>query len=78
MMYSSAIFKKSDEKLREAQINKLNALIFAGKINRSDHILEIGTGWGGFAIHAAKIIGCKVTTITISNEQFVYKAKNFR
>ena len=72
MMYSSAIFKKSDEKLHEAQINKLNALIFAGKINRSDHILEIGTGWGGFAIHAAKKIGCKVTTITISNEQFVY------
>ena len=72
MMYSSAIFKKSDEKLHEAQINKLNALIFAGKINQSDHILEIGTGWGGFAIHAAKIVGCKVTTITISNEQFVY------
>ena len=72
MMYSSAIFKTDDEKLHQAQINKLNTLISLGELNSSDHILEIGSGWGGFAIQAAKTIGCKITTITISKEQFIF------
>ena len=72
MMYSSAIFKTDDEKLHHAQINKLNTLISLGELNSSDHILEIGSGWGGFAIQAAKTIGCKITTITISKEQFLF------
>ena len=72
MMYSSAIFKTDDEKLHHAQINKLNTLISLGELNSSDHILEIGSGWGGFAIQAAKTIGCKITTITISKEQFIF------
>jgi len=72
MMYSSAIFKNNDEKLYQAQINKLNTLISLGELNSSDHILEIGSGWGGFAIQAAKTIGCKITTITISKEQFIF------
>ena len=72
MMYSSAIFENDEEELYKAQINKLNTLIDLGELNSTDHVLEIGSGWGGFAIQAAKTIGCKITTITISKEQFIF------
>ena len=70
MMYSSAIFDSDDMTLEEASVNKLDRICRKLKLNPNDHLLEIGTGWGGMAIHAAKNYGCKVTTTTISREQF--------
>tara|TARA_B100000029_G_scaffold234293_1_gene231537 strand:- start:5912 stop:7111 length:1200 start_codon:yes stop_codon:yes gene_type:complete len=70
MTYSSAVFSSDDQSLFDAQQNKYLKMCEAAKIKKNDHVLEIGTGWGGFAIFAAKTFGCKVTTITISNEQF--------
>lgn len=69
MTYSSAIFKSADEPLENAQLNKLRAIIDKAKIVPEDHVLEIGSGWGSFAITAAKERGCQVTTITLSEEQ---------
>lgn len=70
MMYSSAIFPKSDTSLYDAQIYRLNSICQKLDLQPSDHLLEIGTGWGGLSIHAAKYYGCRVTTITISQEQY--------
>jgi len=72
MMYSSALYKAKDESLTDAQVNKLDALIEKAQITQDDHVLEIGTGWGGFSIHAAQKTGCKITTVTISNEQYEF------
>jgi cyclopropane-fatty-acyl-phospholipid synthase len=70
MMYSSAIFERSDMSLDEAQLARLSHICRKLQLNQNDHVLEIGTGWGGFAIYAAKNFGCRVTTTTISREQF--------
>ena len=70
MMYSSAIFPSQDASLLEAQTHKLDTICQQLELSPSDHLLEIGTGWGGLAIHAAKHYGCNVTTTTISEEQF--------
>jgi cyclopropane-fatty-acyl-phospholipid synthase len=70
MMYSCAIFEDPDASLHEAQIAKLERICRKLDIRAEDHVLEIGTGWGGFAIHAASRYGCHVTTTTISAEQF--------
>jgi len=81
MMYSSAVFSRDtagpspDESLADAQRNKIHRLIELADIRREHHVLEIGCGWGGFAIEAVRKTGCRVTAITISNEQFSY-AKN--
>ncbi len=72
MMYSSAIFKTPDESLPDAQRRKIHRLIELAAIKPEHHILEIGCGWGGFAIETAKQIGCRVTGITISEEQFKF------
>jgi cyclopropane-fatty-acyl-phospholipid synthase len=72
MTYSSAVFAKPDEDLEEAQREKYDRLCRKLKLNSSDHVLEIGSGWGGFVVHAAKNYGCRITTVTISSEQFVY------
>ena len=72
MMYSSAVFQSQDEPLAQAQINKINRLIELAEIQPEHHVLEIGCGWGGFAIEAAKQTGCRVTGITISAEQFKF------
>lgn len=77
MTYSSAIFRDEDIALEEAQIEKYDRLCRQLKLKSTDHILEIGSGWGGFAVHAVKKYGCKVTTITISNEQFKYAKERF-
>lgn len=70
MMYSAAIHTNNpDETLYEAQMNKLDAIISQAGINASDHVLEIGCGWGAFAIRAAQRTGCRVTCLTISKEQ---------
>lgn len=70
MAYSSAYFHNPRETLYEAQINKFDILCQKLKLRSRDHLLEIGGGWGGLAIHAARNYGCRVTTITISREQF--------
>jgi cyclopropane-fatty-acyl-phospholipid synthase len=69
MMYSCAIFPRSDATLYEAQVAKLDAICRKLALSPGDHLLEIGTGWGGLAIHAATNYGCRVTTTTISRAQ---------
>jgi len=72
MMYSSAIFENKASSLYEASVYKLAHICERLDLQVSDHLLEIGTGWGGMAIYAAKHYGCKVTTTTISKEQYQY------
>lgn len=71
MMYSSAKWAKAEQSLAEAQFEKNDALCRSLKLCPSDRVLEIGSGWGGWAIHAASRYGCHVTTITLSEKQFV-------
>ncbi|WP_196139940.1 cyclopropane-fatty-acyl-phospholipid synthase family protein [Aliikangiella sp. G2MR2-5] len=78
MMYSSGIFCSLDESMEQASINKLERICKRLRLNENDHVLEIGTGWGSFAIYAAKNYGCRVTTTTISNEQFLYARERIR
>jgi len=75
MTYSSAYFSDSSKTLEEAQEHKFDQLCQKLKLNSSDHLLEIGTGWGGFAIYAAEHYGCKITTTTISREQYTLAKK---
>jgi len=72
MMYSSGIFYKQSDTMEQASINKLERICARLKLKPSDHVVEIGTGWGSFAIYAAKNYGCHVTTTTISEEQYDY------
>jgi cyclopropane-fatty-acyl-phospholipid synthase len=69
LMYSSAIFVDENESLETAATRKLDRICQKLDLKPSDHVVEIGTGWGGFALHAAKHYGCRVTTTTISKEQ---------
>ncbi len=77
MTYSSGIFKDVDDSLETAQVEKYDRLCRNLKLKPTDHVLEIGSGWGGFAVHAAKKYGCRITTITISEEQFKYAKERF-
>lgn len=70
MQYSSAIFPEANSSLKEAQEHKMALICNYLELNENDHLLEIGTGWGGLACYAAKHYGCKVTTTTISAAQF--------
>jgi cyclopropane-fatty-acyl-phospholipid synthase len=70
MMYSSGIFPSETATLEEASIRKLDTICQKLQLNENDHVVEIGTGWGGFAIHAASRYGCHVTTTTISQQQY--------
>jgi len=70
MMYSAAIFPSVDADLDEAALHKLDVICRKLELKPSDHLLEIGTGWGGLAIYAARHYGCRVTTTTISREQY--------
>ncbi|MGX5203321.1 class I SAM-dependent methyltransferase [Aliikangiella sp. IMCC44632] len=72
MMYSAGIFKHHTETMQQASENKLQRICEKLRLTESDHVIEIGTGWAGFAIYAAKNFGCKVTTTTISEEQYQY------
>ena len=78
MMYSCAIFEDPDASLHEAQIAKLDRICRKLDLAPSDHVLEIGTGWGGFAIHAASRYGCRVTTTTISRQQHQLAVERIR
>lgn len=69
LAYSSAIFAKPDESLKDAQLNKFKLMYQRLDLRPEHHLLEIGSGWGGFAIHAAQHSGCRVTSITLSKEQ---------
>ena len=69
MMYSSAIFERVDMSLDAASAAKLDRICRKLSLSPDDHVLEIGTGWGGFAIYAAENYGCRVTTTTISRQQ---------
>jgi cyclopropane-fatty-acyl-phospholipid synthase len=72
MMYSAAIFPRANATLEEASIHKLATICSALELQPGDHLLEIGTGWGGMAEYAARHHGCRVTTTTISREQYQY------
>ncbi|WMV48039.1 hypothetical protein MTR67_041424, partial [Solanum verrucosum] len=72
MTYSCAIFKSEDEDLKVAQQRKISLLIEKAKISKEHHILEIGFGWGCFAVEVVKNTGCKYTGITLSEQQLKY------
>ena len=69
LMYSSAMFASPDDDLDTASYRKLDAVCRKLALAPGDRVIEIGTGWGGFALHAARHYGCHVTTTTISREQ---------
>jgi cyclopropane-fatty-acyl-phospholipid synthase len=69
MTYSSAVFESPDQSLAEAQRNKYRLMAEGAGLRAGMHVLEIGSGWGGFAIYAAGEIGCRVTSVTISKAQ---------
>lgn len=75
MVYSSAYFAQEEESLEAAQTRKLDMICRKLRLQPGDRVLEIGCGWGGFAIYAAKQFGAHVTGITISEEQFKFAAK---
>ncbi|ALO45054.1 SAM-dependent methyltransferase [Pseudohongiella spirulinae] len=75
MMYSAAIFEHEKQSLHEASLNKLTHICERLQLKPDDHLLEIGTGWGSMAIHAARHYGCRVTSATISQEQYEYACK---
>ncbi|SFC31185.1 cyclopropane-fatty-acyl-phospholipid synthase [Marinospirillum celere] len=74
-MYSSAIYPYMEASLEEASAYKLERICQKLELKPEDHLLEIGTGWGGMAIYAAKHYGCRVTTTTISREQLEHARK---
>ncbi|MBD8873697.1 cyclopropane-fatty-acyl-phospholipid synthase family protein [Rhodanobacter sp. DHB23] len=71
LMYSSALWEGADDTLEAASVRKLDAICRRLALQPGDRVIEIGTGWGGFALHAARHYGCHVTTTTISREQHV-------
>ncbi len=78
MMYSSAIYPRPDSTLDEAAVHKLDVICRKLDLQPGDRVIEIGTGWGGFAIHAARHYGCHVTTTTISAEQLALARQRVR
>ena len=78
MTYSGGVFPTPTSSLEEASTEKYDRICRKLKLTPADHVLEIGTGWGGFAEHAARRYGCRVTTTTISDEQYQYAHDRFR
>ncbi|MBV6288196.1 SAM-dependent methyltransferase [Pseudomonas aegrilactucae] len=72
MMYSAAMFRTPEDSLEQAQQYKLQRICQKLDLSATDHLLEIGTGWGGLAMYAARHYGCRVTTTTVSAEQYAY------
>ncbi len=77
MAYSCAQFQSLDDSLEQAQLNKYESICRKLDLQASDHLLEIGTGWGGFAAYAMKNYGCRITTTTISRRQHDYAKEVF-
>jgi len=78
MMYSCAYYRAPEDTLETAQFQKLDLICKKLRLGSGDHVLEIGTGWGGFAEHAVKHYGCRVTTTTISREQHEFARQRFK
>jgi cyclopropane-fatty-acyl-phospholipid synthase len=78
MMYSCAYFPSPGASLEEAQVAKLDRICNQLRLGPDNHLLEIGTGWGGLAVHAAHGFGCRVTTTTISREQHALATQRVR
>jgi cyclopropane-fatty-acyl-phospholipid synthase len=78
MSYSCALFEREGMTLQEASIAKLERVCEQLELRAEDHVIEIGTGWGGFAEYAASTRGCRVTTTTISAEQHAYAVARVR
>jgi cyclopropane-fatty-acyl-phospholipid synthase len=77
MTYSSGVFESPSTTLTEASTEKYDRICRKLQLTSKDHVLEIGTGWGGFAEHAARNYGCQITTTTISDQQHAYAANRF-
>ena len=75
MTYSCGMFNQRHDTLARAQLNKLRTIIGKAGIGKDDHVLDIGCGWGAFAIEAVRKTGCRVTGITVSKKQFEYAGK---
>lgn len=75
MTYSSALFSRQDMTLEEAQREKYRRLAEAAGLRPGDEVLEIGSGWGGFAVYAAEELGCRITATTVSKQQLTYVEK---
>ena len=75
MAYSCGVFEHPEATLREASIAKFDRMIALLDVRAEHHVLEIGTGWGGFAVYLAQTVGCRVTTTTISREQWELATK---
>lgn len=78
MTYSCARWLNESDTLEQAQRNKLQAMIRKAAIGPGDHVLEIGCGWGSFAVEAVKTTGCRLTGITISDAQYEYARERIR
>ncbi len=77
LTYSSGVFERPDVSLKEASIAKYDRICRKLNLSEKDHVLEIGTGWGGFTLHAVQNYGCRVTTTTISDEQYALAKERF-
>ena len=78
LTYSCAVFEAPDQGLADAQRNKYRRIAEGAALSAGQHVLEIGSGWGGFALYAAGELGCRVTTITISREQHALATERVR
>jgi cyclopropane-fatty-acyl-phospholipid synthase len=78
MMYSAAMFDSLEQSLEQGQLNKLERICDKLALHPDDHLLEIGTGWGSLAIHAATRHGCRVTTTTLSEAQYAHTLQRVR
>ncbi len=78
LAYSCGIFEKPDSTLHEASLAKFDEICTRLDLQPEDHLVEIGTGWGGLALHAAQKYGCRVTTTTISKEQYAYSVERIK
>jgi cyclopropane-fatty-acyl-phospholipid synthase len=75
LAYSCAIFPGRESSLHEASVAKFDRVCQKLELSEKDHVLEIGSGWGGFALHAASRCGCRVTALTISRRQYEFTVK---
>jgi cyclopropane-fatty-acyl-phospholipid synthase len=78
LAYSCAIFPGSESSLHEASVTKFDRICQKLELREKDHVLEIGSGWGGFALHAASRYSCRVTASTISRRQYEFTVKRVK